>query len=938
MDRIVTGGVVLLIVFTPLAIGSAPPWAYGVAEAVIFVMVAAWMAKLAIFSAPQFLAGQRGLVLPLALFFFLGLFQVLPMPPALIRVLSPSTYALYVRTLSGWPAKEPYRDLLSLPPPKAPGYIVAVLPTESEVREGVAIPGARLGEQRRRSAVPVPKAASLAHASRWRPLSIAPSLTGTILLQFLAYSLLFVVVLFYPFGPRQQGTGEIRFYRVVMGTILASGLLVASIAIVERALWNGKVLWVFSPYDWGVLRPDPLTIRRARGPFVNPDHFASYLNLILPLAFAGAFSRSFLASRRQRAASRVSCALIAFVLVAGMLLSLSRAGWIGALVGASALLFASGLPPSEGTAGRFGLSRRAAAALAVGGLVAILATTSIFVGSAGRSDADTRLRETLRGTNSTLEVRLRIWRESIPMARDFPVFGVGLGCVQDLFAHYEKPPWLMQSVNAVHNDYLELLVSAGLLGFALLSWVFAGAARRLYRGLKQVPPEALPILAALTAGILAMAFQEFFDFNLQIPANALLFTLLLAMALRIAGAGELEERADSFAPARTTRVIAGAASIAALALAFIAMRQEKVPYPYSLVQPATPAEARDLVLAHPAVSNAHLWMADALGERLSPAGRARELEAAVWLDPTNPYARDSYAQSLVWNKQRTEAMAELERSVFASPMALTHSYLRPRLIPWLSADERAAVETGLAMAVAYNFTGSLWELGSFYEALRAYSKEGELFGRAAAGEHDAARRADLLLNAGVAYSQAGQIDQAKTALEAAAALVPSDAKPYQYLATRVFAERHDLNSARSIIGDGIERGADPFLLYLALADASEKCGDTVGIESSLLKANNARPDDFDAVWRLGSFYTRQNRFDQAALWMRKATEIRPESAVAFYRLGLAEEAGYHYFDAGRDFQKALSLAPQDAEIKDHYAAFARKAAPSAGGGSARSTP
>jgi O-antigen ligase len=926
LDRVVTSGVVLLIVFTPLAVGSVLPWAYALAEAVIFLMVAAWTAKLAIFRDRSLsLPSLRGPLLPLAAFFIFGLLQLLPMPPALMRVLSPSTYRLYVRTLSGWPAKEPYRDLISLPLRNAPGYIVGVLPTESEVREGIRIPRARVGEQRRRSAANVPGAASLAHARRWRPLSIAPPLTGTMLLQLLAYSCLFVVVLFYPFGARQEGARARRFYRVAIGTILATGLLVASIAILERALWNGKVLWVFSPYDWRVLRPDRLTIRRARGPFVNPDHFASYLNLILPLAFAGIFFRGFLAGVRERVAIRVSCAVIAFVVAVGLLLSLSRAGWIGAVVGVSMLSWLS----SSRSEGIFTLSRRAAAAIAVGGLVAVLASSSIFVGRTGRRDANMRLSETMHGANSTVETRLRIWGESIPMVRDFPLFGVGLGCFQDLFAHYEKPPWLMQSVNAAHNDYLELLVSSGMVGFATLAWFFAGAVRRLCRGLKQVPPDSLPIIAALMAGIAAMAFQESFDFNLQIPANAILFTILLAMALRLAGAGHLNEGSDSLAPART-RVIAGAVSIAALTLAFVAIRQGKVPYPYSMIPPATPAEARDLVLAHPAVSNTHLWLADALGERLPPAERARELAVAVWLDPTNPYARDAYAQSLIWSKQPADAMAELERSVFASPVALTHSYLRPRLIPYLSADERAAVEAGLARAVAHNFTGAIWELGSFYEAIRSYSKEGELFARASAGERDPARRAELLLYAGLAYSQAGQIDKTRAALEAARTLIPSDAKPYQYLATRVFAERHDLNSARSIISDGIERGADPFLLYLALADASEKCGDNPGIEAALLKAIDAKHDDFDTVSRLGSFYMRQDRFDQAALWMRKAAEIRPESAMAFYRLGLAEEAGYHYFDAGRDFEQALALAPQDAEIKAHYAAFAHKAAPASG--------
>jgi len=65
-------------------------------------------------------------------------------------------------------------------------------------------------------------------------------------------------VLFYPLGVASgQGSAvsgeaspEARFFRVVLLTILCTGLLVAAVGVVQQFTWNGKILWFFVPYDW----------------------------------------------------------------------------------------------------------------------------------------------------------------------------------------------------------------------------------------------------------------------------------------------------------------------------------------------------------------------------------------------------------------------------------------------------------------------------------------------------------------------------------------------------------------------------------------------------------------------------------------------------------------------------------------------------------------
>ena len=159
-----------------------------------------------------------------------------------------------------------------------------------------------------------------------------------VLLQFIAYGCLFFLVLLYPFGRSSSGRdGAKRFCRMVSKAVVAMGLLAGCLALLEQVFWNGRILWFFVPYDWGGPRAD--MAGRAIGPFVNPDHFAGYLNMILPLALGGALFRNFLSRRPSRESFRVFCAAAAFVLILAIELSLSRAGWIGGLLGFSIIIW-----------------------------------------------------------------------------------------------------------------------------------------------------------------------------------------------------------------------------------------------------------------------------------------------------------------------------------------------------------------------------------------------------------------------------------------------------------------------------------------------------------------------------------------------------------------------------------------------------------------------
>ena len=95
LDWVVMLGVALLLFVTPLTVDSDEPWQYSLMEAAVLLLVLVWMARVLLQSegSPRRQdALKRGLALPLALFATVLVVQLIPMPPTLLRVLSPATY------------------------------------------------------------------------------------------------------------------------------------------------------------------------------------------------------------------------------------------------------------------------------------------------------------------------------------------------------------------------------------------------------------------------------------------------------------------------------------------------------------------------------------------------------------------------------------------------------------------------------------------------------------------------------------------------------------------------------------------------------------------------------------------------------------------------------------------------------------------------------
>src|SRR5580698_329867 len=116
-DRLVMAGIGLVIVATPVAIGAVHWWAYATAEAIIFALAAVWMSRVWVEDAtPARMSiapkALRRLLLPIALIIGWVAFQLIPLPPRVIGLISPATYRVYTVGMAGWPVESPYRALI----------------------------------------------------------------------------------------------------------------------------------------------------------------------------------------------------------------------------------------------------------------------------------------------------------------------------------------------------------------------------------------------------------------------------------------------------------------------------------------------------------------------------------------------------------------------------------------------------------------------------------------------------------------------------------------------------------------------------------------------------------------------------------------------------------------------------------------------------------
>jgi O-antigen ligase len=281
--------------------------------------------------------------------------------------------------------------------------------------------------------------------------------------------------------------------------VMILGFLVAVFGILQHLTFNGKLYW-FREMRYGGI---PF------GPYVNRNHFAGFAELVIPMAMVP------LVLGRVRRERWVVVGLFAILPLGALFLSASRGGIISITVqmGILALLML--------------LQRTGGRHLLAGGVVLLLAF--LLVSWLGVHEVVDRF-ASLQSLEATVGKRASMRSDTWRIFMDHPVAGTGLGTLQTVFPAYESR-YDGRIVNHTHNDYLETLAETGIAGGMCCAWFIAVLFAQSLRRMEKLGNSFTSVLhlSGLVAccGILVHSVA---DFNLHIPANALLFFLMAHLA------------------------------------------------------------------------------------------------------------------------------------------------------------------------------------------------------------------------------------------------------------------------------------------------------------------------------------------------------------------------------------------------------------------------
>ena len=261
----------------------------------------------------------------------------------------------------------------------------------------------------------------------------------------------------------------------------------------------------FPWWDYAGLKGDLPSVSSTFG---NYNHLAGYLEMAIPLIL-GLFLAGF------RGVRLILMIYLTSLMLAAIILSLSRGGWIGCLLGLGFMAVAL-------ATNRYFEHRKLIAALAGGFLVValvVLASTPVVE----------RIRTfEQRGETPNFRARVTVWGVTVEMIKDHPLLGTGPGTFATVFTKYQ-PPGFASRYFMAHNDYLHFTSEVGLPLVAILAWMIIALYRRGFTKLKDPSRLVRGTTLGAMSGITAILFHSTVDFNLHIPSNALLFTVLLAI-------------------------------------------------------------------------------------------------------------------------------------------------------------------------------------------------------------------------------------------------------------------------------------------------------------------------------------------------------------------------------------------------------------------------
>ncbi|MCX8094087.1 MAG: O-antigen ligase family protein [Candidatus Goldbacteria bacterium] len=305
-------------------------------------------------------------------------------------------------------------------------------------------------------------------------------------------------------------------YKKILVFILISNFIAASYGLIQS--------FGFDPLRW---QTD--FSRRAASTLGNPNFLAGQLLLAIPLAISLFFS--------EKVPKSVSIIII-IVLCAALILSQTRGAYIGFIASLTMFFILTSKYEKES------FVRLKTISMAVFLLVFII----LLLYTAINSEMRTKIKDALTLKDSSAKIRLSLWKNTMYLIKDNPLFGSGPGNFEIKYAYYQYKSLkykdffdndFYKSAHA-HNDLLQIMGEYGLpaSGFILLLFYLM-----LLNGIRILKTQnnAKFFIIGILSSVIGILIHGLFNFPLLIIPTAATFYILLGSLVALSGNYEKNE-------------------------------------------------------------------------------------------------------------------------------------------------------------------------------------------------------------------------------------------------------------------------------------------------------------------------------------------------------------------------------------------------------------
>lgn len=369
-----------------------------------------------------------------------------------------------------------------------------------------------------------PESASMYRATGeagWSPLSLYPYATFLFWLKSVAYVLLFALTLLLVNNKHRLA---MLGYALVFSAVFQA--------------FYGSMM-TLSGLEYGFFAKKVAYVGFATGTFVNRNHLAGYLEMVsaigIGLLMATTTTKHRVSSWRQRLlnlihlllSQKLLLRLMLAMMVIALVLTRSRmgnTGFFSSMLVTGLITLAVFRSQAKSVKEVFQRSDTRSAVILITSLIVI----DLFIVGAwfGVDKLADRLAQTsLQHDTDRVEVSIN----TLDLLKDYPLVGAGGGSFHVVYSRY-RGDGIGQYYDHAHQDYLEIMADVGAIGISLLGLVvllsFWAALKALYRRRDRL---MRGMAFASMMGIIALLIHSTVDFNLQIPANAATFMVVLAL-------------------------------------------------------------------------------------------------------------------------------------------------------------------------------------------------------------------------------------------------------------------------------------------------------------------------------------------------------------------------------------------------------------------------